>query len=187
MPVCKRPDWRGALLAGCLLLSAAAHAEFAIDSVQADVAGNELQVDAVLNLELSAPAAEALQRGIPLDVVFEIALEKYRRFWWNEDLGAWSLERRIRFHALSDRYIVSGPAPDAHESFTTLAEALRYLGQLHELRVSLEREVDEDADYRLHVRARLDIESLPSLLRPVAYTSPGWRLNSGWSTWRLSR
>lgn len=188
MPACKRPSWHGAVLAGCLFLGSAGgvRADFAIQSVQADVAGNELQLDAMLDLDLSPPAEEALQRGIPLDIVFEIALEKHRRFWWDEDWGAWTLQRRIRFHALSDRYIVTGPTPDAHESFATLPEALRYMGHLGELRVSLEREVDEDGDYRVHLRARLDIESLPSLLRPVAYASPGWRLNSGWSTWRLS-
>lgn len=188
MPACRKPSWYSVLLAGCLLLgtAAGARAEFAIQSVQADFSGNELQVDAVLDLGLSTPAEEALHRGIPLDIVIEISLEKHRRFWLNEDWGAWTLERRIRFHALSDRYVVSGPTPDAQESFASLAEALRYMGHLKELRMSLEREVDEDGDYRVHLRARLDIESLPSLLRPVAYASPAWRLNSGWSTWRLS-
>lgn len=188
MPVCKRPSWRRVLLAGWLLFGAAGgvRADFSIQTVQADFAGNELRVDAALDLGLSAPAEEALHRGIPLDIVFEIALEKHRRFWWNEDWGTWTLQRRIRFHALSDRYLVTGPTPDARESFATLPEALRHMGNLKELRMSLEREVDQDGDYRVHLRARLDIESLPSLLRPVAYASPGWRLNSGWSTWQLS-
>lgn len=188
MPACKKPSWHRLLFAACLALAAAtARADFAIHSAHADFAGNELRVQAVLDLSLSAPAEEALHRGIPLDIVFEVALEKYRRFWWNEDWGTWVLDRRIRFHALSDRYLVTGPTPDAHESFATLPEALRHMGNLQELRMSLERDIDEDGDYRIHLRARLDIESLPTLLRPVAYASPGWRLNSGWSTWRLSR
>lgn len=189
MPVYRRLSWHRMLFAGLLLLGAAggARAEFTVQSVQVGLASNELQVDAVLDLALSAPAEEALHRGIPLAIVFEIALEKHRRFWWDEDLGAWTLERRIRFHALSDRYLVTGPTPDARESFATLPEALRHMGNLKELRVSLEREIDEGGDYRVHLRTRLDIESLPSLLRPVAYASPAWRLNSGWSTWQLSR
>jgi hypothetical protein len=189
MPACRSANWPSALLAAWLLLGAAnaASADFSIQAVQADFAGNELRVDAAMELALSAPAEEALHRGIPLAIVFEIALEKHRRFWWNEDCGAWTLERQVRFHALSDRYVVTGPMPDARASFATLPEALRHMGNLKEIRMSLEREVDDDGDYRVHVRAWLDIESLPSLLRPVAYASPGWRLNSGWSTWQLSR
>ena len=43
-----------------------------------------------------------------------------------------------------------------------------------------------EGDYSVEVRASLDIEALPSPLRPVAYTSLAWRLNSGWSTWKLA-
>ena len=38
----------------------------------------------------------------------------------------------------------------------------------------------DDETYWVYLQIRLDIESLPVSLRPVAYLSPQWRLNSDW-------
>jgi hypothetical protein len=37
------------------------------------------------------------------------------------------------------------------------------------------------------LRARLDIEALPMLMRPLAYTLPSWRLSTGWTEWPIQR
>ena len=35
----------------------------------------------------------------------------------------------------------------------------------------------------LAVRAYLNIEALPALMRPLAYATPSWYLGTGWSEW----
>ena len=44
--------------------------------------------------------------------------------------------------------------------------------------------LEGEKHYMLYVRARLDIEALPSPLRPLAYLSSLWRLESEWYRWQ---
>ena len=51
--------------------------------------------------------------------------------------------------------------------------------------LTAKKEIEPDARYLLQLRARLDIEALPMLMRPLAYTMPSWRLSTGWTEWRI--
>ncbi len=74
---------------------------------------------------------------------------------------------------------------EMRESLTSLSEALKQLGSLNELKLPLEQTLTPEEDYSLKLRVNLDIEALPAPLRPVAYTSLAWHLNSGWTTWKV--
>ncbi len=63
--------------------------------------------------------------------------------------------------------------------------ALASMGSLDELKFPLDGGAQDQAQYYLRVRASLDVDSLPAPLRPVAYTSLSWRLNSGWTVWTV--
>ena len=74
---------------------------------------------------------------------------------------------------------------DTVNAFTTLQEGLKQLGVLNDLKLAL-APMPTAGEFSLELRVQLDIEALPAPLRPVAYTSLSWRLNSGWSTWKLA-
>ena len=79
-----------------------------------------------------------------------------------------------------------GPgSSEIRESLTSLSEALKQLGSLNELKLPLEQTLPPEEAYSLELRVNLDIEALPAPLRPVAYTSLAWHLNSGWTTWKV--
>lgn len=161
----------------------AAFAAFSATSVRADIVERELHVNALLDLGLTPAVEEAVNKGIPLEVTFEINLNRHRRFWRDREIDTWSFVRRVHFFALSGQYVVSGPA-DEREAFVSLNDALRYMGALQGMVLSL-REDPGEGDFRLNIRAQVDVESLPAPLRPVAYASPAWRLNTGWTTWKV--
>jgi len=166
-----------------------AAAGFNVHGVQAQLGTNRLGINAQLDLKLSGKAEEALNKGIPLAVVIDIALLEHRSVLWDRSIATWDLRRTLRFHALSGQYLVSGAgvAADSYENFSSLDDALDYLGEVDELRLPVHDKspLTESADYRLRLRVYLDIGSLPSPLRPLAYASPAWHLNSGWTTWSV--
>lgn len=185
MPACSKNRRLGAAL--LLLLALPAGADFKAVEVKPRLEGKHLALNGRLDLALTPKVEEALTKGIQLDVVIDVRL--YRKRWvvWNEGVGRWSLPRRIWYHALSGQYLVSaGPDPDLRESHGSMQEALKALGALDDLKLPLATEIPADGDYSVELRASLDIEALPAPLRPVAYTSLDWRLNSGWSTWKLA-
>ncbi|MHB8453288.1 MAG: DUF4390 domain-containing protein [Acidiferrobacterales bacterium] len=166
-------------------------ADFNVREVRTQLSTDSLGFSAQLDLNLSKKAEEALNTGIPLDVVIDIALLQHRSILWDRTIATWDLRRTLQFHALSGQYIVGGAgiSADSYDNFASLDNALGYLGEIDELRLPL---YDKDmpasgGEYHVRLRVYLDINSLPSPLRPVAYTSPAWHLSSGWTTWAVQR
>ena len=193
--LCNR-QWRGCTkivvaILGLLVLPTFANADFQIEPVSATIKGNRIEATANLELSLSDETEEALHKGIPLSIVVELALLRARPLLWKERIDRWHFPVQIRYHALSGRYIieqtgVGPPGTDSFGSFRNVADALAAVGGTRHFSISVPNPpLDDGSDYRLSIRARLDIESLPVPLRLVAYISPSWRLGSGWNQWNL--
>lgn len=164
---------------------ASAQAGFLITRADGVLLGHNLQLNADLDLNLNNDVEEALRNGISLTVVFDASLYRHRRILWDQGLGDWKLERQISFHALSGQYVVSALDSEEAENFYSLGDALKYMGTLKEVDLPLTKTATNNGDLRLNMRAELDIEALPTPLRPVAYASRAWHLNSGWTTWAI--
>ena len=186
----RRPLLSVVLLGAVSLLTAQPQAAgFQVKSAQPYLHDRVLHVNARLDLTLNPRTEEALGKGIPIDVVIEINLVK-RIWWWrNKVITDYTLRRRIQFHALSRQYLVSGrTAREPAESFGTLSAALAHAGALEDFTIALtpKKEIEAGARHLLQLRARLDIEALPMLMRPLAYTLPSWRLSTGWTEWPIA-
>lgn len=193
MLVCKRTDVPGWLLvATAIVFATQAMADFSVSELQPELTPGKLTVSGTLDLTLTGKVEEAVAKGIPIDVDFEFRLKRQRKLLWAKEIKYWKVRRQIRYHALSGQYFVDDMASVEKrlENFTSLRQALRHMGTLNELTFDIAPEpqaAQPGGAYELEVRASLDIESLPAPLRPVAYTSLDWHLNSGWSTWTVKR
>ncbi|MBI3571255.1 MAG: DUF4390 domain-containing protein [Gammaproteobacteria bacterium] len=181
--------WRAGLPVAALwlLFALPAAADFKVTEVQPRFGGGALLLNGTIDLALTTKVEEALSKGIQLDIVIDVRLHRLRWLVWHQGVGSWTLRRRIGYHALSGQYLISTAESgvDVKESHSSVQEALRALGSLNDLRLTLPESTPPEGEYSVEVRASLDIEALPSPLRPVAYTSLAWRLNSGWSLWKL--
>lgn len=185
--------WRSARRAAIALLALAlcgvAAADFKAGEIRPRLTDNMLELGGGFELSLTSKAEEALTKGIPLEVVLEVRLYRERTMFWNDRIAGWSWRREIRYHALSGQYLVARPdrKPPVQESFATLTDALRYLGSLEDLKLTLDQGLLKPGAYVVRARASLDIEALPAPLRPRAYTSLSWHLDTGWETWTVAR
>jgi hypothetical protein len=175
----------GLTLVGTLAFAAG----FKVSSVQPRVSGQTLFLGVSIELGLTPEVEEAIGNGIPVELAIDARLYRQRAFMWDKKVTTWKLRRELRYYALTGQYLIGagGGAPLARESFTSLNEALVQMGALADLALPLNAPLAPDAQYHLEVRVALDIEALPALLRPVAYTSRAWHLNSGWTTWKVQR
>lgn len=187
-PCAARKRWPSWAAAGCALLCLGnANADFKVAELQPELGEQALVLNGQLELGLNIKVEEALAKGIPLEVVIDVHLYRERHFWWDAKIASWTLHRRIQYHALSGQYLVNTMEPEAEsgESLLTLQEALKQLGFLDDVTLALEEPVTPGAHF-VDVRVGLDIEALPTPLRPVAYTSLTWHLNSGWTSWKVA-
>lgn len=169
------------------LASASSAAAFEISKIDANLSKQTLTVSGEIDLSLNNKVEEAVSKGIPLDVELELRLYRERPIIWAQHVATWVIRRQIRYHALSGQYLVTylHPKPKQLENYTTLQQALRQMGSLNALDLKLPDPAEHGSRYKLESRVTLDVESLPPPLRPVAYTSLAWHLNSGWTTWTV--
>jgi len=177
------------LLAMALLTAPRADAaNFSVQSASAYLFDRVLHINARFDLPVNPRIEEALSKGIPIDVVIDLDMVRYRWWWKNPVVTDMVVRRRIQFHALSRQYLVSGVhIGDPSESFGSLGQALAQAGTLDDFKIHLtaKKEILADTRYQLMLRARLDIEALPMLMRPLAYATPSWRRNTGWTEWPI--
>lgn len=201
MPVCANADrpataarrtrpWVRGILLGVLAYGTPALADgIKVAQVQPQLLAERLVLNGTLDIGLSSKVEEALNNGIPLQFVAQVRLHRRRALIWDQTFGQWEFRRELRYHALSDQYLLTTERdlPQQRQSFETLAEALTRVTTLNDVSLSLSPGPTPEGDYRVSVRVHLDIEALPPVLRPVAYTSRAWDLNSGWTTWNVQR
>jgi len=177
----------------CLFLATDAVASAGIDLRHAVLREESRLVvlDASLDVRLSAPAEEALARGVPLTLEIVTRVVRPRWWWWDAQEQEVVSQVSLRYHALSRRYVVQHKwdelADNAAERrvFSRRDTALRAWGEVMAMPVMRRHALDDKDDRYLEVRARISIESLPHPLRTVAYVSPEWRMVSDWTRLEL--
>ncbi|GMT39932.1 MAG: hypothetical protein IEMM0001_0667 [bacterium] len=173
-----------------LLLSfwsfAASSRGFTIDHIEARLDGKSIQVDGKLTLNLTGDVRKALSKSIPLQLNMEFVLKRVRNYVWDKEVAIWIVPIAIFYKPVSDEYVISRPdLLDQQESFGSQNAALERLGAFRHLNLPLEQPVLPEKKYILETRIKLDLSKLPAMMRPLAYFSSSWHLNSKWTEWPL--
>ncbi len=158
---------------------------FTIRSVETSLINKVYTVSANINYEFSDVAIEALQNGVPLLILIDIKVDRERNWWLDKNIAELQQGYLLLYHALSEKYIVNNLNSGAQENYDSLNAAVAALGQLNNLPLLDANLVNKN--YRIIVRLHtyLDLEALPAPMRPVAYISSQWRLESDWYEWPL--
>ena len=161
---------------------------FDIRQVQTQLVDRVYVLNAEIDYQFSKPALEALENGVPLIILVDIEVERVRQWWLNKDIAELQQGYLLLYHALTEKYIVNNLNSGVQENYDTLSGALGALGNIEMLPILDAKLAENDGDnYVVHVHTYLDLESLPAPMRPIAYISTHWRLESEWSQWPLEQ
>jgi hypothetical protein len=144
-------------------------------------------VNANLAFEFSDDALAAMQSGIALIIDVDFEISRQRRYIWDPQVLSLNRRYQIERHALTDRYVITDLITDDRRTFESIESAIEDLGRFREIPIAEITRLPAEGEYSFALRARLDLESLPAPLRPIAYISPSWRMSSGWHAWKLNR
>lgn len=140
-----------------------------------------LLLDGDISFNFSKAALEALSNGLPLGIETEISIRPTSKWYWQRAISAKVHKLEIRYHALSQHYLVRSIGKDYPESFLTQTSALAALGEIEELALIELSRLDPTEVYEVKIQATFDSESLPVPLRPLIYLSDKWRMASDWT------
>jgi len=154
---------------------------FRIHNASTSLVNGVYQLRAHLELNLNDEVLQALESGVPITLVLDMEVGRKRHYFlWNESVASLEQRYRLEFHSLSEQYRVINLNTDVRETYPELEHALRAIGDLEDFPMLDRRLLNSRERYEVSLRIRLDIESLPSPLRVVAYVSPSWHLVSPW-------
>lgn len=178
---------RHTLLLGICAMASPAHAsEFVITEIDTHLHDNVYLLDADIDFHFSDEALEALDNGVPLTVQLNIEINRVRNWWLDVEIATLQQRYTLQYHALSHQYLLQNLNSGAYYAYHTLDAALVAMGTLRDFPLLDAKLVEPGNSYEVDLQAELDIEALPSPLRPLAYVTPAWRLESDWYTWSLT-
>ncbi len=152
---------------------------FRVRSAEVRVESGVYFLDAKIVFDFSAEAIEAMDNGVTLTVLIDVEVFRQRALWDRKILSRQS-RINVGVHALSKKYVMKKLDTGETKTYRSIAELSAALGSVERLPLFEASGLDAENTYSARVRARLDIEALPSPLRPLAYVSQAWRLTSDW-------
>jgi Domain of unknown function (DUF4390) len=126
----------------------------------------------------------ALRDGVTLAFDLDTRVERERRLWFNASIVELTLRRELRYHAVSDRYVVRDVKTGQQDNFPTLEEALAFLGRIDSWPILVEPQLD-GGNYLISVRAGVRRGRLPASLRALFFWTNDFRRVSEWYSWSL--
>ncbi|WP_438969580.1 DUF4390 domain-containing protein [Methylophaga sp.] len=162
----------------------ASAAVFSVNHPKVHQIGNGYVLSAQVSYPLTPRVVEALENGVPITFIQELELNKsfpiLGNFWqWETTLWETTLRYQLRFHALSEQYIILSLDTEHQRNFPNLEGALMALGKITDLTVPPEHTHNTE-DLILRIRSGLDLNALPTPMRPGAIISSKWQLTSPW-------
>jgi len=175
-------------LCASLCLSAISYAsDFSILQANTHLVGHMYTLNAEIQYQLSDESIKALHNGITLTLVLSVKVYKPRWYLWDRAILNNQQRYTIQYNLLTQQYHLMNLNTEIDDHFETLSTLLNNLGQIKNLPLLDQKFINDDKKYRVELYAKLDIESLPPSLRPLAYMSSDWRLNSGYYLCQLEK
>ena len=134
----------------------------------------------------SDEVVEAMENGVAITVAIESEVLRVAR-GWDRTVGLVQARYRIQVHSLSGQYVVRNLSTGEATTYRDLPEMTDALGNVADFPLLDDHVLEEGQNYRVRLHAYLEIESLPTPLRLLAYVKSSWRLDSDWTTWPLQR
>jgi len=162
---------------------------FSVQSATVSKIGNGYVVNAEMLYPLSPRIIEAIENSVPITFLQQLELINtfpiLGKYWqWQETFWSTELRYELRFHALTQQYVLLSLDTLHRRNFPTLESALQALGQIQNLSLPPEH-LSEPEGLILNLRTGLDLHALPTPMRPGALISSKWQLTSPWveATW----
>ena len=145
------------------------------------------ELDARLQLILSADALDALNSGVPLTIELNLEVIRVRGLWLDDVEAALTVTYELEYRPLSQRYILRNLNSGDQNSFATLYSALTNLGRIQGLPVIDDALLQPGSNYRMRLRALLSTRQYSAPLRILFFWRSQWQLQSDWYEWKLER
>ena len=159
--------------------------EIKVEHVSSRLVENNYYLDTQINFELHDDVLEALNHGVDLNIKIIIQV-KLKRKWFRDKLYKQdTVKFKLGHRPLSDVYIVTNVRKFERRQFDTLENALKYLGTIDHYFLLSNENINDEQNLTGLLKAKVNVDNLPPPLKPIAFISNKWQLDSQWRQWTI--
>lgn len=164
----------------CLIASAAAH-YIEVKNADLKASGEFYLLNADLEISLGERVEEAINKGVPVEFLYEFDLVRPRVMWFDAEVIKTKTRIKLSYHALSRQYLVTQDGRQT--SHEILSEAMIELVQLYDWKVFNRSIIEPGQQYKAILSMQLDQSKLPKAIQVDAIGSEDWNLTSEQFEW----
>lgn len=146
---------------------------------------DKYQVHTRVEFELNKYLHNALLNGVELNARIQFRLGEHRSWWFNKDTTLITIKYKLKYHALSQHYLLSRSDTRENWSFSTLPATLRKLGELQKFTLPPIKAPLKSGDFYIFAIADIGPAVLRLPLRIQSLFSDEYRLTSEGVLWPL--
>jgi hypothetical protein len=161
-----------------------------VRSAYASIEQNTLLLVARVAYPVNDDIRAALKDGLTLSFDLDVVVSRERRFWVDDDVWEYKLQRELTYHAISDRYLtreLDERSGNGQHSYASLEEALEALGTVDAYPILTTSQLSPNRQYRISLRAGIRRGRLSDTLRVLLFWTDDWHRESEWFSWSLQR
>lgn len=143
-------------------------------------------LDTLFDFGLTEEADKALHHGISLEIHTHFQLRLKREWLWDITVSEKKLIYKLEHKPLTKIFLTINLNTGLRNSYSTLDAALNQINSVSKIKLFDQDVLHKDKKYIARIRTFLDIESLPSPMRPQAYFSSNWDMSSEWVEWEVT-
>ena len=152
-----------------------------IQSAKLEATEDGYQLNAQIELSLTAAMEEAVRKGVPLYFTVEFELSRSRWYWLDQVIVRERRDRRVAFAPLTDQYRITVSGLSQHVA--SFDDVKRVLSRVRSWNVIDKGRLTPGEKYEAAVRFRLDTAQLPKPFQLNVLASKEWSLASDWYRW----
>jgi uncharacterized protein DUF4390 len=144
-------------------------------------------LNALFDFKLTEEADKALLHGISLEIHTHFQLRLKRKWLWDITINEKKLIYKLEHRPLTGNFLTLNLNTGLRNSYSNLDAALSHINTVSNMEFFDTSILNEDEHYIARIKTFLDIESLPSPMRPQAYFSSDWDMSSEWLEWEVTQ
>ena len=154
-----------------------------IQSAKLEATEDGYQLNAQIELSLTAAMEEAVRKGVPLYFTVEFELSRSRWYWLDQIIVRERRDRRVAFAPLTDQYRIT--VAGLSQNVASFDDVKRVLSRVRSWNVIDKGRLTPGEKYEAAVRFKLDTAQLPKPFQLNVLASKEWSLASDWYRWPI--
>ena len=156
-----------------------------INSAVTYIDNNTYYLDVSSELTLTEESYRALRQGISFEIHTDFQLLKKRKWLWNKTVFGKKLIHKLEHKPLTENFLITNLNTGIVNYYKNLDAAVNAICNISKMKLFDKNKLQKNIKYLAKIRLYLDIDSLPSPLRPRAYFSSDWNISSQWYRWEI--